>query len=78
MTQIELQLCRSSSLDEAYGTRQVPTLSSSDMPMDVYIPKEQGDFTDPSHEMGIRGRCVVLRKPRHDDCDRQSRFHRPF
>jgi predicted O-methyltransferase YrrM len=40
--------------------------------------KLRSDFTDPSHEMGIRGRCVVLRKLRHDDRDSQSRFHRPF
>jgi predicted O-methyltransferase YrrM len=36
------------------------------------------DFTNPSHEMGIRGRCVVLRKLKDDDRNSQTKFHRPF
>jgi hypothetical protein len=40
--------------------------------------KLRSDFTAPGHELGIRGRCVVLRKLQHDDRDSQSRFHNPF
>jgi predicted O-methyltransferase YrrM len=40
--------------------------------------KLRPDFIDPSHELGIRGRCVVLRKLAHDDRDSQSRFHHSF
>lgn len=40
--------------------------------------KLRSDFMAPSHELGIRGRCVVLRKQQHDDRDSQSRFHLPF
>jgi predicted O-methyltransferase YrrM len=46
------------------------------------LPKLAGkmrpDFLAPSFEMGIRGRCVVLRKLKGDDRDSQSRFHNPF
>jgi predicted O-methyltransferase YrrM len=40
--------------------------------------KLRSDFTDSSHEMGIRGRCVVLRKLQHDDRDNQSKFHQAY
>ena len=40
--------------------------------------KLRPDFTEPSHEMGIRGRCVVLRKLKNDDRDSQTKFHHPF
>jgi predicted O-methyltransferase YrrM len=36
------------------------------------------DFLTPDYELGIRGRCVVLRKLADDDRDSQSQFHRPF
>lgn len=32
----------------------------------------------PSYELGIRGRCVAIRKLAHDDRDSQSRFHVAF
>ena len=40
--------------------------------------KLRDDFVAPSFELGIRGRCVVLRKLKDDDRDSQSRFHNPF
>lgn len=40
--------------------------------------KMRPDFLAPSYELGIRGRCVVLRKLKGDDRDSQSRFHNPF
>lgn len=40
--------------------------------------KLQSDFTLPSHNLGLRGRCVVLRKLAEDDRDSQTRFHHPF
>jgi predicted O-methyltransferase YrrM len=40
--------------------------------------KLRPDFVTPSHEMGIRGRCVVLRKTGADDRDSQSRHFREF
>jgi predicted O-methyltransferase YrrM len=40
--------------------------------------KLRQDFLAPSYEMGIRGRCVVLRKLIGDDRDSQSKFHRAF
>lgn len=36
------------------------------------------DFLRPSHELGIRGRCVVLRKTAEDDRDNQARTFVPF
>jgi predicted O-methyltransferase YrrM len=50
------------------ATRIVPKLAN----------KLRPDFLAPSHEAGIRGRCVVLRKLGHDDRDSQSRFHHSF
>jgi hypothetical protein len=35
-------------------------------------------FVEPSYEMGIRGRCVVLRKLGEDDRDSQANSMRPF
>ncbi len=40
--------------------------------------KLREDFVAPSYEMGIRGRCVVLRKLKDDDRDSQSKFHQAF
>lgn len=40
--------------------------------------KFRPDFLQPSYELGIRGRCVVLRKQADDDRDSQSKFHQPF
>lgn len=40
--------------------------------------KMRPDFLAPSYELGIRGRCVALRKRGEDDRDNQSRFHVPF
>jgi predicted O-methyltransferase YrrM len=40
--------------------------------------KLRPDFLVPSDEIGVQGRCVVLRKLGHDDRDNQSRFHQPF
>jgi predicted O-methyltransferase YrrM len=40
--------------------------------------KLRPDFMTPSYDLGIRGRCVVLRKLAGDDRDSQSRFHVPF
>jgi predicted O-methyltransferase YrrM len=40
--------------------------------------KLRPDFMRSNYEMGIRGRCVVLRKLRDDDRDSQSRFHESF
>lgn len=35
-------------------------------------------FMTPEHELGVKGRCVVLQKLGHDDRESQSRFHRAF
>lgn len=40
--------------------------------------KMRADFLAPSHVLGIRGRCVALRKLASDDRDGQSRFHVRF
>lgn len=40
--------------------------------------KLRDDFLTPSHELGIRGRCVVIRKLKDDDRNSQSQFHNPF
>ncbi|MFL5342205.1 MAG: class I SAM-dependent methyltransferase [Gemmataceae bacterium] len=48
--------------------RSVPKLAAQVRP----------DFLRPSHELGVRGRCVALRKLRSDDRDSQSRFHCAF
>lgn len=40
--------------------------------------KLRPDFMVPDEDMGVRGRCVVLRKLGEEDRDGQSRFHRPF
>lgn len=40
--------------------------------------KLRPDFLVPSDELGVKGRCVVLRKLGDDDRDGQSKFHRPF
>jgi predicted O-methyltransferase YrrM len=40
--------------------------------------KLRSDFLTPSYELGIRGRCVVLRKMAADDRNSQSRFHCRF
>lgn len=48
--------------------RRVPALGA----------KLRPDFLTPSFDMGLRGRCVALRKTAADDRDSQSRFHRPF
>jgi predicted O-methyltransferase YrrM len=40
--------------------------------------KLRPDFLTPSFDLGIRGRCVVLRKLAEDDRDSQSRYHQPF
>jgi predicted O-methyltransferase YrrM len=40
--------------------------------------KLRPDFVRPTYEMGIRGRCVVLRKLKGDDRDSQSQFHYSF
>jgi hypothetical protein len=40
--------------------------------------KLREDFVVPGHEMGVRGRCLVLRKLQDDDRDTQSRFHNAF
>lgn len=36
------------------------------------------DFMRPDAELGLRGRCVVLRKLKADDRDSQTKFHMPF
>jgi predicted O-methyltransferase YrrM len=40
--------------------------------------KIRPDFLVSNHEMGIQGRCVVLKKLGPDDRDSQSRFHQEF
>jgi predicted O-methyltransferase YrrM len=40
--------------------------------------KLRADFMKPNDELGVRGRCVVLRKLGNDDRDSQSRFHHAF
>src|SRR5262249_4741409 len=36
--------CPSAVAEEAYTTRQIPTADGSRVPMDVYIPREEGDY----------------------------------
>jgi predicted O-methyltransferase YrrM len=40
--------------------------------------KLRPDFITPPFDLGLRGRCSVLRKIKCDDRDSQSRFHVPF
>ena len=40
--------------------------------------KLRPDFLTTSFDLGLRGRCVVLRKTSQDERDGQSRFHKPF
>lgn len=40
--------------------------------------KLRPDFMTPAHELGVKGRCVVLQKLSEDNRDSQSRFHRVF
>jgi hypothetical protein len=40
--------------------------------------KLRADFMVPNEELGVRGRCVVLRKLGEEKRDSQSRFHRAF
>jgi predicted O-methyltransferase YrrM len=46
--------------------------------MPTLAMKLRPDFMVPTHMLGVRGRCVVLRKVGPDDRDGQSRFHNPF
>src|SRR5436309_13982133 len=36
--------CPSPVIDEVYTTRRIPRLDGSTCPMNVYIPREEGDF----------------------------------
>jgi predicted O-methyltransferase YrrM len=40
--------------------------------------KLRPDFLTPSHQLGVRGRCVVLRKTCQDERNSQSRCHNAF
>src|SRR6516162_8795951 len=42
--QLSLEKCPSSVVAETYTARQVPVKDGSTVPMDVYIPREQGDY----------------------------------
>jgi predicted O-methyltransferase YrrM len=43
-----------------------------------FAAKFRHDFLKPSFELGLRGRCVVLRKMADDNRNGQTRFHKPF
>jgi predicted O-methyltransferase YrrM len=43
-TDFKLLHCTSAVADEVYSTRRVPTADGRSVPMDVYIPREQGDY----------------------------------
>src|SRR6185312_3139045 len=65
------------------GVRNTPTRSARALRSLAHLSpklasKLKPEFLIPTYDLGIRGRCVVLRKTASDDRNNQSRFHNPF